>query len=338
MSNPRFLSYEDLMNMPKPRWLIEGMFELNSLVMLAGPSYSFKSFLLIDWLMCMASGRNWNGRATVPQKVAYVLGEGKASLVKRINAWLDYNRLSPAEFESFKENFRVTFEVAQLASKASVDNMLADIEQEGFKPDVIAIDTFARSFVGMDENDAKDTGLWIDGADRLRQMGYTVLFLHHTKKNTEMGVQYRGNTAIMGAMDTAFTLVRDFGTNVATLTCNKQKDHDEGEPVRFRRLIVPLPDDPEGSCVLVASPVLDGRFKEPASEPDINMVVDLMIEDGTFANDVARHIALAKKFNLTLEAAKKRFQRAYQKFEESKSEKGHIKGHVPTMSPQMSLD
>jgi len=74
-------------------------------------------------------------------KVVYALGEGKSSLFKRINAWLNHNKLTPDEYERFDTNFRITFEVPQLASKASTDNFLADLAKEDFVPDVIAVDT-----------------------------------------------------------------------------------------------------------------------------------------------------------------------------------------------------
>jgi hypothetical protein len=294
--------------MPPPRWLIGGLFEADSLVMLAGPSYSFKSFLLIDWLMCMASGRRWQGRETAVCRVGYALGEGKAGLMKRIQAWITFNNPSDEELARLKENFKITFSVPQMASKASVDNMLADLEAEEFKPDVIAIDTFNRSMVGFDENDAKDAGLWVEQADRLRQSNYTVVLLHHTKKNTEFGVTYRGSTAIIGAMDTAMTLVRD--GDYTTLTVTKQKDHDEGAPMRFKRTLVGLGD--EESCVLTYAPTFDSRFiveaprPSPGPPPDIaeiNEVIDDLIEDYSFDSDRARARELARRLPALTETA-----------------------------------
>lgn len=315
----RFLSLDDLTNMPKPTWLIEGLFEDDSLVMLAGPSYSFKSFLLLDWLMCMASGRKWMGRKTAHCNVAYILGEGKSSLMKRVQAWIKYNELTPDEIKSLSTNFRVSFEVPQMASKPSVDNMLADLEKEGFKPDVIAVDTFARAMVGKDENDAMDTGVWIDQADRLRQLGFGVIFLHHTKKNTEFGVQYRGSSAIMGAMDTAMTLVRSDRT--CTLTITKQKDHDEGAPLTFTRVIVPLGGGEE-SCVLVGAPLLDSRFAPGFADGDIDLgdlELDDMIEgiilDPTFSTDLARATELNKQTGRSVNALQVRISRRRRELE-----------------------
>lgn len=318
MSDKRFLSIDDLANLPQPKWLIEGLFEAGSLVMLAAPPASFKSFLLIDWLLNIAVGRKWMNRQTTHCKVAYVLGEGKSSLFKRIQAWTMYNQLDKREKELLGSNFRVTFDVPQLASKASVDNFLADLTKEDYKPDVVAIDTFARSFVGLDENDAKDTGMWIEQADRLRKLGLTVIFLHHTKKNTEFGVQYRGSSAIKGAMDTSFTMTRD--NNTCTLKCDKQKDHDEGPDIRFRRLLVDAGGSEE-SCVLVPAPVFDSRYEAPEPSvpqpeaPQVNLLIAELVEDGTFDSDRARARELSKRTGMPETAAQMRIRRYVRQFE-----------------------
>lgn len=308
MSESRFLTLDDLSNLPTPQWMIDGMFERGALVMVAGPSYSFKSFILLDWLLCIASGRQWLGRVTQTGKIVYALGEGKSSLMKRIQAWMNHNKPTPEEMERLRENFRVTFDVVQLASKASTDNLLADMEAVGFKPDYIAIDTFARSMVGMDENDAKDSGLWVDSADRLRQLGFGVIFVHHTKKNTEMGVQYRGSSAIIGAMDTAMTLIREADT--ATLKITKQKDHDEGKPMKFRRVMVPVGKD--HSCVMVPlGAVIDERF---SGEPKVNKLtpeeqrelIMSLIHNSDFSSDTERADVLVSEIGGTVGSAKVR--------------------------------
>lgn len=243
-------------------------------------------------------------------KVLYVLGEGKASLLKRIDAWIQHSRLTEGERVSLLENFRISFEVPQLAVKASVDNMLAQLSAEGFSPTVLVIDTFARSFVGLDENSQKDTGLWIESADRLRQLGYTVIFLHHTARNTEFGYRFRGSSAIEGAMDTSFIMHRDGGNGKLKFFCTKQKDHDEGSPMWFTKVAV-HPDGgyEEGSVVLIPAPNVDERFtvEGQAMEGAMNR----LLNDEAFESDRARARELAKLFpNLTEAAAQTRVSKA----------------------------
>lgn len=298
--------------MPKPAWLIDGLFEVNALVMLAGPPASYKSFLTIDWVLSMATGRKWHGRETKSAKVLYLLGEGKASLLKRIEAWEGHHQIGGAERTLLEENFRVTFDVPQFASKSSVDNMLAGLETENFHPDVIVVDTFARSFVGLDENSQKDTGLWVESADRLRQNGYTVIFLHHTAKNTEFGLKYRGSTAIMGAMDTAYTLSKDpTSSSRSILACSKQKDHDEGEPIYMQRVIVGAAGGDAGSIVLVPAIRVDDRFTVEFREKEakINGAITTLLADEAFESDRARARKLSDELGLTESAAQTRIGR-----------------------------
>lgn len=305
--NKRFLSVDDLTHMPKPVWLIEGLFEANSLVMVAGPPKSYKSFMALDWMMCMATGRKWCGRVTVPAKVLYVLGEGKASLLKRIQAWTNFFEITPEEVGKLKQNFRVSFEVPQMAMKASVDNLLATLSQEGFCPSVIVVDTLARSFVGMDENSQKDAGVWVESADRLRQLGYTVIFLHHTAKNTDFGHRYRGSSAFMGAVDTAMVMYNEGGRARTVLKVTDQKDHDEGEPMSFQRTIVRTSQEDEGSVVLTPVANLDDRFTAEGRREE--ELLKTILANESFENDAARARVLSQALHITEVAAKKRISR-----------------------------
>jgi hypothetical protein len=210
----------------------------------------------------------------------------------------------------------VTFDVPQLASKASVDNMLSGLSAENYTPNVIVVDTFARSFVGLDENSQQDTGLWVESADRLRQLGYTVIFLHHTAKNTEFGLKYRGSTAIMGAMDSAFTLQKDRDVKtLSRLECVKQKDHDEGDPTYLQRIIVRPNAKEEGSIVLIPTVKMDEGFTEQgqANEAKVKKILSTLMEDINFDSDRARARELASQTGLTESAAQTRVSRSRQR-------------------------
>lgn len=316
MSNDkRFLSLADLINMPEPRWAVEGLFERDSLTMIAGPPASCKSFLALDWILCMATGKKWQSRATTPARVLYVLGEGKASLLKRLSAWLEYHQIKSGtqQYKRLIENFRTTWDVPQLAVKVNVDNMLVQLEAEDFKPEVIVIDTFARSFVGMDENSQQDMGLWVEQADRLRQMGFTVIIVHHTAKNTEFGLKYRGSSALMGALDSAFTMQPDRDTsNCYVLECVKQKDHDEGKPLYFRKLVISNNDpNNDGSMVLIPTVKVSKKAQENMpKEEEVKKLLDGLLADPNFGSDRARARELARLAGMSESAAQTKISRA----------------------------
>lgn len=308
----RFFTIDDLTHLPKPTWLIEGLLEANTLIMLAGPPASFKSFMCLDWLLCLAAGRPWNGNRVLPSKVLYLLGEGKSSLLKRVKAWMQYHQPTDEEVTRLNENFKVSFEVPQLAIKLSVDRLLSDLDREGYTPNIIAIDTFARSFVGLDENSQQDTGVWVESAERLRNLGNTVIAVHHTKKNTEMGLQYRGSTVLMGAMDTAMNMHTGSGKDTVILTVTKQKDHDEGDPQRFNRTIVKPDPLQEGSVVLTPAPFsIDERFTEEGQKEEV--LISHLLTDDSFESDRARARELSRSLGIKDAAAQARIRRARNK-------------------------
>lgn len=262
--------------------------------------------MAIDWMMCLAIGRQWNDRPTSQCKVLYVLGEGRASLLKRIETWCAYNKVTQTEREKIVENFRVSFEVAQLAMKPSVDNMLSGLVDADFKPELIVIDTFSRSFVGLDENAQDTVGLWVESAERLRDLGYTVLILHHTAKSTEFGHKFRGSSVMLGAMDTAILQTRE-GDSKVVLKITKQKDHDEGPPMNFTRLVIKTDGDEEGSCVLVPMVFMDERFSPEHSA--IEEMGKRLLSDTSFPMDKDRAAILAREFGLSVEAAQVKLSR-----------------------------
>jgi hypothetical protein len=300
--HPHFMSLTQLAESPQPQWLIEGICEVNSLVMLAGPPASYKSFLALDWMLSMSSWRGWNTRKVKPSRALYLLGEGRASLYKRIMSWVVHHKLAPPEIDAIEHNFRVGFEVPQMASKSSVDTLLAHLSRENFNPDVVVLDTFARSSVGLDENSQRDTGLWVESAERLRALGFTVIFLHHTKKNEELGIQYRGSTAILGAMDTALTMFKK--KDLVTVSITKQKDHDEGPPFYFRRHPVVLHEGAEPGCVLLPTSPIDELYADKVEREQA--ILDQILADPTDLSDRARAKILAERLRITETAAQSR--------------------------------
>lgn len=309
-----FLTIADLGNLPEPRWMIEGLFEQDALVMVVGPPGSFKSFLAIDWALSLAVGRPWNQRATEPSRVLYALGEGKANLLKRIQAWVHHNKLTKEEYTTLQKNFKITFEVPQLADRHGIDEFVDRLVEDAFNPTLLVLDTFARSYVGKNENDPMEIGVWVQAADRLRQIGMTVLTLHHTKKNTEFGLQYRGTTALMGAMDSAFTLERspEGHRGYAKLTCSKQKDHAEPEDIWMQHLHVRPRPDSEGSIILVETGKPGAEEEENQAEENaaLQLIITSLLSDDSFASDRARAKALATKTNILETTAHSKIHRA----------------------------
>ena len=67
--------------------LIRGILPADAVGMLWGAPGSYKSFLALDWALCIASGTPWLGNEVKHRKAWYLAGEGHNALRHRVSAW-----------------------------------------------------------------------------------------------------------------------------------------------------------------------------------------------------------------------------------------------------------
>jgi hypothetical protein len=79
----RLLSFAEIMAMPDPMFLIEGLIEERGLAVLYSLPKLGKTFIVLDWCLCVATGRPWLGRPVIKGPVVYVCAEGVGGLPKR---------------------------------------------------------------------------------------------------------------------------------------------------------------------------------------------------------------------------------------------------------------
>ena len=114
----------------------------------------------------------------------------------------------------------------------------------------------------LDENSAKDTGIFIAACDRLkREFHCAVVVIHHSGKDDRKGA--RGSSNLPASFDTRFKVVGDTDTLIATIKNEKQRD---GEPwssvITFQGERVRLDD---GHRSLVFGRVPPGSKSEPSA-------------------------------------------------------------------------
>ncbi|GAA4652560.1 hypothetical protein GCM10023116_48440 [Kistimonas scapharcae] len=79
------------------------------------------------------------------------------------------------------------------------------------EPDVVVIDTIRSAFPGLKENSAEEWRELNGIALKLRNAGYTVVFLHHTNKPTESGIaREAGSTNQLTTLETQIKIVQVF--------------------------------------------------------------------------------------------------------------------------------
>lgn len=241
----KFARASTVRGLPPVEWLVDGVLMSDSLVVLAGKEASGKSFVALSLALAIAAHHPWLGRNVLGGSVAYVVAEGYGSRFNaRIEAWEQHTSVNDP-------SLYLLGEAPQLLDDASTDALIA-AAKEIADLRLIVIDTLARTFVGGEENSAKDVGVLIANAERLRRAtGATVLLIHH---ETKAGGTPRGSSALTGAASTMLSLRRESEHDLI-LACDKQKDAEEFKPIRLHLVDVALTSG-DRSLVVTDAPQL----------------------------------------------------------------------------------
>jgi hypothetical protein len=234
------LTGEDIEAMPDPEWLAEGWIMENATSVLFGNSGTYKTFAALDLALSVGNGVEWLGMVPVPRArhVVYVLAEGIAGIKQRQRAWLACHP------DATTDNIRYINAALNLLKHEEIDDFVLDVRRAFAAPDLVIIDTLARSLAmgGGDENSARDMGIAYRSMDALRNEFHChVLVVHHTGRNSD---HERGSTLLGDNADTRMFMSRDYGA--VRLECPKQKDVAEPPAIGLKLTSI----DGTGSCVL----------------------------------------------------------------------------------------
>lgn len=223
---PRFrlLNDDELVRLPTPTWLIQGVLPSNGLIGLVGAPKSFKSFVALDCGCHISLGLDWHGRTVQEGPVVYIYAEGVSGLRQRVAAWKRYARLDSALDVMFLPQ-RVS-----LNDEADARDLIEAIEKklQGRRPALVIIDTLNRNFSG-NENSSQDMGAFVRGCDLIREAtGAAVLVVHH--KGHGADDRSRGSSVFEAACDTVILCTRD--DDRVTLDCKWMKDAEDGSKRR----------------------------------------------------------------------------------------------------------
>jgi hypothetical protein len=233
-----YLPRSALANLPRGEPLIDGVLDRHTIFVIAGRDQTYKSFLAIDWLACMATGKAWMGHETERTKSLLVLGEGAWGLDSRFSAWEyawgekiedDWLHVRRAPVNLFKQ-------------AAAFADLLARIREERYG--VVVFDTLQRNAAGADQNSARDAGTIIESLDAVRQTtGGAAGFVAHTDKGDN---DTRGSSAFEDDADIVWRTKRDEDEQTITVKLAKRKDGPDGLTFELR----PKPVEGTGSLIL----------------------------------------------------------------------------------------
>lgn len=223
-------------------WLVEGMIKQQTLVMFGGMPSGGKTYLAIELMLSIASGKPFLGQYPVKQGDAvFIACEGRDSVLRRIGAWTHLKN-GGIDVEGAYISSREMVVTAPEQVDISIEQYVREIEAGGINPKIIFIDTMNYSLGSAKENDANDMTQYFRriANSLITRFGCAVVLLHHTSKD---GADIRGSSTIRGALDSLFLVTRD-SAGIFTIKNDKHKDIDKLPPLYLegREVEFVLPD------------------------------------------------------------------------------------------------
>jgi hypothetical protein len=242
----RLWQRSDFPKLPAMRWAVKDLVGLGGVTLLFGAAKNGKSFVAISIACAVTAGVPLCGFPTRKLRVLYVGAEGFYGLLRREAAWSKVHGVD-IELHYFRRpiNFFDT---------VSVTAALAALKRQGFVPDLIIIDTLARSMVGGNESATEDMSKVFDLIDMFRRelKEPTFIVVHHGTKD---GRTYRGSSVIAANVDGAIEVSKDALT--LTLSCPLGMK-DAAEFATFKVRLEQIPVETEDGVELV--PVVKDRL------------------------------------------------------------------------------
>ena len=258
-------------------YLIDGVIEDGTFGEIFGDPGSYKTFVALSMLLCVASGRPWYGHAVKQGTVVYIVGEGRQGVARRLLAWARYHDVDVSTLPFFISSMPAA--LTDPASAAEVAETIAGIAAQHGAPVAIVIDTLARNFGPGDENATKDMSTFVANLDKYLGNSCVRMVVHHSGHGDKN--RSRGNSALKGAVDFQFGLSRkDDGTMF--MKCHKMKDSPEWQrPKKFEPRTVILNDDllkPITSIILEEIDDDSAEESAVAGSAKMQTAIDLLAE------------------------------------------------------------
>ena len=212
-------------------YLVDGLIETPTTGLIFGDPSAGKSFLAISMAMAVACGTSWMGQSVKQGIAVYFAGEGRNGIQRRMEAWRRHYEIDIPENHLWVSDKRIDFSQQSLA-KAS-DEMKRIQDKTGLPVSLCGVDTLARHMPnGLDENSAKDMGVFVNNCDWLRDLFHCVLLVVHHSGKMNKGAS-RGSSALKGAMDWEMKAAEEKNTTVRSLIFTKQKEGQKPAPMGF---------------------------------------------------------------------------------------------------------
>lgn len=238
----RFLTPDDCASAPRRGYIVKGFLAPGDLACIFGAPGAGKSLIAPHLGYQLALGRSAFGMRTKPGGVFYVAAEDPHGMRGRIQAL----RIRYGDAPGFK----LVEGVSDLFAPAA-DDMEALRDAVALeKPALIAIDTLAMAFPGLEENAAESMNRVVALGRKLTAHGAAVVLVHHDTK--AQGPTPRGHSALNGALDVALQLFPRDETGVVRGRLTKNRNGSCERDIAFRISTESLGEDEDGDAITAA--------------------------------------------------------------------------------------
>jgi hypothetical protein len=251
----KFLHGADIMSKLQPvQWRIEGILTDCLFYYDFGDPGSFKTFLAIDRLLCIASGLPYHGHAVKQGTVFYICGEGFQGIGRRMAAWYAMHGVDALDVPFFVS--KSPAQLMDLKGLLDVRRAVDAMAKRYGPPAVVHLDTLARNFGEGDENATADMNAAISNLDKAFGTDFCRGLTHHTGHANKD--RARGSMALHGAADAAFRIGLNESGQVV-VECKKMKDAPPAPLMIFNRreVVLQIGDAADHSYVMELAAVGD---------------------------------------------------------------------------------
>jgi hypothetical protein len=281
----KILRIHDFLNAPPISALIADVLPSGQVSVLFGESNSFKSFLAIDMLCSIATGRDWHGHGVEEGPVLYCVTEGAHNAVaKRIVGWFEDKGL-PLDLGNLMIGI---IKVPVILNRpADVDALIATIAEQLPGCKLAVFDLQAGSMEGS-ENDPAIATAWVRGTQRLADE-LTCTQLHVTHSGYSDPSRARGSSHLWGSFSTRLKAEGNQEARTTYLAVERHKDwNDAGLGWSFDLAVIPVGNEHETTLVprLQGGPQVEAKLKKNRKNPPkplrmLRQSLDAVIDGGS---------------------------------------------------------
>lgn len=253
----RIYSLDEMLQRPVAPWVLHGIYRAGMRGVIYGASYSGKSILLGDLGLSFVTGLDWQEEKMLQSGIVlYIAAEDADGIARQAQTWLSYHSKTLADVRG---RFHLIEDAVDLMDSADVARLIARIQKQDIKPDLVIIDTFTECFAGdvIDNKQLRQAFQGIGAIEKTFSCGS--LTIGHTNK---AGVSWLGGQYTKANVDFMAELSQD-ENGIITLRCEKLRGAPKFKDRKHKLRIFASEQPDEKVCVLVPAtdaPVSTGQL------------------------------------------------------------------------------